>query len=62
LNSFLRNEDVTVVTYADYTYVLGSGKNEEETILKTKLTIKKHIKYLKEMGMIVNLDKTERCG
>jgi len=59
LNSVLCNEDITVVTYADDTYVLVSGKKEEGIISKTQDTIKRHIEYLKKMGMIVNLDKTE---
>jgi len=48
LNSVFSNVDVTVVTYADDTYVLVSGKNEEETISKTQNTIKNILNTLKK--------------
>jgi len=48
-----------LVSYADDTYVLVSGNSEQEVINNTEVTLKKHIDYLKEMGMVVNESKTE---
>jgi len=52
-------KDVTVVSYADDTYVIISGDTEEEVCEKTEANINKHVETLLRLGMIVNSKKTE---
>lgn len=59
LENIIGNDDVQVVTYADDTCVLVSGKDHNEVISNTNTTINKHVDYLKSLGMVVNVDKTE---
>jgi len=51
--------NIDLVSYADDTYVLVSGKTDNDVIINTEITIKKHVEFLKSMGMVVNETKTE---
>jgi len=52
------NADLTV-TYADDTYVLITGKEWKECENKITRSIANHVEYLKNRGMICNIEKTE---
>jgi len=47
------------VTFADDSYVIVDGKNRDELLSKTKKVMEVHLKWLQEVGMVCNLDKTE---
>jgi len=51
--------DVSVISYADDTYVSVSAKTLPEVKLKLKEQITMHNKLLKEIGMVTNVSKTE---
>lgn len=48
-----------VFSYADDSYVVIEGDNLEELRLKTEITMKMHLRYLKQIGMVCNATKTE---
>jgi len=52
-------QNCTVVSYADDTYVIVTGKDKTDTERKTKQILSKHVKYLRSIGMVVNESKTE---
>ncbi len=51
--------DGKLVTYADDSYVVVAAKDHGELCIKTKSTMTKHLQWLKENGMVCNVDKTE---
>jgi len=49
----------SVVSYADDTYVIVEGVDQNDTLSNLKTTLTSHINYLKSVGMVVNESKTE---
>jgi len=59
IGDLLRSQNVDLVSYADDTYVIVTGNDLNDTKVMTERTIETHILYLRELGMIVNENKTE---
>jgi len=57
LSQILEHQDI--VTYADDSYVVVGAKTIQELKAKLEELSKRHVSYLKKMGMIVNTSKTE---
>ena len=55
----LEKLDAQVVTYADDSYVVVSAQNVAELKEKAEMVFRHHNKFLKEIGMITNVTKTE---
>jgi len=53
------NLDKFVASYADDTYVLMSGKTDNDVIIDTEISIKKRVEFLKSMGIIAIETKTD---
>jgi len=53
------NEDTSVISYADDTYVSVSAKTLPEVKLKLTEQILRHNEMLKEVGMVTNVSKTK---
>jgi len=49
----------TIISYADDSYVVVEGSSKEEIINRLQASIKRHFEWLKRMGMICNMNKTE---
>jgi hypothetical protein len=53
--------NASITTYADDSYVVISAKkgDKHELIDRTNVCLETHVNYLRELGMVVNKDKTE---
>lgn len=50
-----------ISTYADDSYVMITGKDIEDTITATKACMKSHLSFLRERGMVTNIEKNWSC-
>ncbi len=48
-----------LVAYADYAYVLISGKDTNDLKDQAELEMIRHVTWLESIGMVVNISKTE---
>lgn len=55
----LPDNSIKVISYADDSYVLVSAETWDELPAKAEAVLKKHIEFLRDLGMIVNEAKTE---
>lgn len=51
--------NVWITSYADDTYVIVAASTQEELTNKLTTTLKKHLAFLEEIGMVVDTSKTE---
>ena len=59
LKEHLETDEISVVSYADDTYVLVVPRDVNKTLELTTITLIKHVDYLRSLGMVVNEEKTE---
>ncbi len=59
LKAVLESDEVSLVSYADDTYVIIIPKDITRVTELTEATLTKHIKFLETLGMVVNDAKTE---
>jgi len=61
LNSVIESDCSTITTYADDSYVVVWSKTDTDEELKANLvaTMTRHVEWLKDSGMVCNIDKTE---
>jgi len=52
-------ENIEIISYADDSYVVVSGQDEQELVKNAETAINAHVNALLELGMIVNSKKTE---
>jgi hypothetical protein len=52
-------QDSKIITYADDSYVITTAKDRDILKSKTEASMRQHVTFLKEIGMVVNTDKTE---
>jgi len=55
----IKRDGVEVVAYADDSYVICSARSKAELVSLANTTINEHLDWLKQVGMVVNPDKTE---
>jgi len=59
LSRVLESDGVNIVAYADDSFVVSTASNEKELIELSEKTLKKHLDWLTDIGMVVNPGKTE---
>lgn len=59
LAKFLESDSVRAVIYADDAYVVCSATDEAQLVSLMESTMTRHIRWLREKGMVVNANKTE---
>jgi len=59
LKSVIETDEISLVSYADDSYVLVVPKEIENVKALAESTIQKHVSFLRSIGMIVNETKTE---
>lgn len=53
------NTNIKLISYADDSYVLITGETEDEVVSVTESVVDSHIRFLRDLGMVVNDSKTE---